>query len=149
MRKPIFYYLAGVLSVIAVLVVLWAFGLILAKAFDFGGGGSDYIVTETSPSPDGKYVATIYNVAGGGAAGWCSRRATVNPSSEPFTIEREKREGKYLVFDVSCGTEVNAKWEGDRSLLITYKNLNKDFGITVYKKPSDWDRNVAIKYIEE
>jgi hypothetical protein len=142
MRKPILYYLAGVLSAIAVPLALWG---ILYSAV----GGSDYDVISTSTSPDKKYVATVYSSMGGGAAGWCSIRATVNPTTEPFSIEREKNEGKYVVFNVNCGSEVEAQWETNKNLLITYKNLNNDFGITVYKKPIDWYREVKIRYIEE
>jgi len=149
MRRPIIYYFAGVLTVVLVLGVLWGFGLIFNNILDFGGGGSDYHVNDTSSSPDRKYVATIYGVSGGGAAGWCGIRVTVNPASEPFSIEREKTEGKYVVFNASCSTEVKTKWETDRTLVVTYKSLNKDFGISVYKKPTDWDREVSIKYVEE
>ena len=149
MRRPIIYYFAGVLTVVLVLGGCRACGLNLNNLFRFTGGGSDYHVIDTSPSPDGKFVATIYSASGGGAAGWCSIRATVNPASEPFSIEREQTEGKYVVFNVSCGSEVKTKWETDRTLVVTYKNLNKDFGISVYKKPTDWDRGVSIKYVEE
>lgn len=143
MKKPIFYYLAGVLSTIAVPLALW--GILYSTA----GGGSDYNVISTSSSPDGKYVVTIYSSIGGGAAGWSSIRATVNPVSEPFSIEREKSDGRYMVFDVSYGDEVEAKWETNRNLLITYRNVNGDSGITIYKKPKDWDGEVKIKYNEK
>jgi hypothetical protein len=57
MRKPILYYLAGVLSAIAVPLALWG---ILYSAV----GGSDYDVISTSTSPDKKYVATVYSSMG-------------------------------------------------------------------------------------
>ncbi len=142
MKKPIFYYFAGVLSAIAVPLALWG---ILYSAV----GGSDYDIISTSTSPDEKHVATVYSSMGGGAAGWCNLRVTVNPATEPFSIEREKNEGKYVVFHVSCGSEVVVRWETNENLLVRYKNLNKDFGITVYKTPGDWDKEIKIRYIEE
>lgn len=149
MRNPIFYYLAGVLSAIAVLVTLWGFGLILENALDFGSGGSDYNVISTAPSPDGKYVATVYTGMGGGAAGWCSIRITVNPANEPFSIEREKKEGKYVVFSINCNSEVEAKWEGDNSLLVSFKGPRSESGFSVYRTPVDWNREVKIRYLEK
>lgn len=149
MRKPIFYYIAGILSAIAVLVMLWGFGLILENAFDFGGGGSDYNVMSTSRSPDGKYVATVYTGMGGGAAGWCSIRVTVNPVNEPFSIEREKKEGKYVVFNISCNSDVEAKWEGDKNLLVSFKVPSGESGFSVYRKPVDWNGEIKIRYLEK
>ena len=145
MRKPAFYYLAGVLTVIAPILLLWGFGLWLKSAI----GESDYDVISTSPSPDEKFVATIYSVMGGGAAGWCNIRVTVNPQNEPFSIEREKTEGKYVVSTISCGSQVEAKWEEGRNLTIIYTMPSADSGISIYKKPVDWDRTVKIGYVEK
>ncbi len=149
MRKPIFYYLAGILTVVAPIVLLWGLNLMLENALGFGGGGSNYDVKSTSLSPDGKFVATVYSAMGGGAAGWCSIRVTVNPQSEPFSVEREKTEGKYVVSTVSCGSQVETEWEGERNLLIAYTVPGGDSGISIYKKPVDWDGTVKIRYVEK
>ncbi|HEU0185732.1 MAG TPA: hypothetical protein VFS27_10495 [Blastocatellia bacterium] len=149
MSKPIFYYIAGILSVTAVLAMLWGFGLILENGFDVGGGDGDYNVINTSPSPDGKYVATVYTGMGGGAAGWCYIRVTLNPVNEPFSIEREKKEGKYMVFNISCNSEVETEWEGDKNLLVSFKVPSSESGFSVYRKPIDWDREIKIRYLEK
>lgn len=149
--KSFLYFLAGAFTVIAIIAVyvFGQLGLLSSMFLLVGSGGSEYRVIGSSSSPDGKYVATVYSKMGGGAAGWCSIRVTVNPENQPFSIEREKQYGKYVVSDVSCGSEVEARWEGDRSLLITYKGPSGESGISVYKKPVDWDREVKIRYVEE
>jgi hypothetical protein len=149
MKKPIFYYTAGILSVIAVLVTLWGYGQMLQNALDLGVGGSEYNVLNTSNSPDGKYVATVYTRMGGGAAGWCDIRVTVNPVNEPFGIEREEKEGKYVVFNISCNSEVEVKWEGAKNLLVSFKVPSSESGFSVYRKPVDWDREIKIRYLEK
>ena len=123
MKKPIFYFIAGILSVIAVLVTFWGYGRIFE--LDLGGGASEYNVLNTSHSPDGKYVATVYTRMGGGAAGWCDIRVTVNPVNEPFSIEREKKEGKYVVFNISCNSDVEVKWEDAENLLEVISKVEK------------------------
>jgi hypothetical protein len=148
MKKPIFYYIAGILSVIVVLVMLWGFGLIFEDTFYFGDGGSDYNVKSTSHSPDNKYVATVYTGMGGGAAGWCNTRVTVNPANEPFSIEREKEDGKYVVFSISCNSDVETEWEGAQNLLVSFKGPSDESGFSVYRKPVGWNREIKIRYLE-
>jgi hypothetical protein len=149
MKKPVLYYIAGVLSLIVVLITLWGFGLIFENALDVGRGGSEYNIINTSQSPDGKYVATVYTRMGGGAAGWCDLRVTVNSVNEPFSIKREKEEGKYVIFNISCNSDVEVKWEGDKNLLVSFKGPSSESGFSVYRKPVDWDREIKIRYLEK
>jgi hypothetical protein len=148
MRKPIFYYLAGVLTVVAVPAILWGMGRILAgSVIDFGGGGSDVVtVLNTVPAPDGEYVATTYSAMGGGAAGWCFKRVTVNKKAEPFSWDKEKERGGYS-FDVSCISDIELKWEGNRKLVVAYTGSDNDAGISISQRPISEDRAVRIKYI--
>jgi hypothetical protein len=147
MKKPIFYFIAGILSVIAVLVTLWGYGKIFE--LDLGGGDSEYNVLNTSHSTDSKYVATVYTRMGGGAAGWCDIRVTVNPVNEPFSAERERKEGKYVVFNISCNSEVEVKWEGAENLLVSFKVPSSESGFSMYRKPVTWDRKIKIRYLEK
>jgi hypothetical protein len=149
MKKPIFYYIAGSLSVIAVLTTLWGYGLFLENILDFGDGDSEYNVLNTSHSPDGKHVATVYTGTGGGAASWCIIRVTVNPVNEPFSIEREKKDGKYLVFNISCNSDVEVKWEGAKNLLVSFKGPSDESGFSMYRKPVDSHREIKIRYLEK
>jgi hypothetical protein len=56
----------------------------------------------------------------------------VNPINEPFSIEREKKEGKYMVFNISCNSEVETKWESDKTLLVSLKVPSSESGFSVY-----------------
>src|SRR5262245_13174760 len=147
MKKPIFYYIAGILSVAAVVVTLWGFGRIFE--LDLGGGDSEYNVLNTSHSPESKYVATVYTRMGGGAAGGCDIRVTVNAVSETFSTEREKKEGQYMVFNISCNSDVEVKWEGAENLLVSFKVPSSESGFSMYRKPVAWDRKIKIRYLEK
>src|SRR5882672_11442300 len=94
----------------------------------------------TSPSPDGKYVATVYTGMGGGAAGWRYIRGTVNPANEPFSIDSEKKDGKHMVFNIDCSSGVEVKWEDSQKLLVSFKVPSGESGFSVYRKPVDWTR---------
>jgi hypothetical protein len=86
---------------------------------------------------------------GGGAAGWCVIRVTVNPVNESFSIEREKKEGKYVVFNISCDRDVEAKWEDDNNLLVSFKGPSSESGFSVYRRPVGRDREIKIRYLEK
>ena len=145
MKKPVFYYSAGVLSVAILLAILWGFGFLLESAFDMGGGDEERVVSSLS-SPDGEYVATTYVAMGGGAAGWCYKRVSINKKSEPFSLEKERERGGYS-FDVSCGSELEVKWESNRELLVSYTGSENEAGISIYQRPVSQDRAVRIKYL--
>ena len=87
---------------------------------------------------------------GGGAAGWCYVRTTVNTVIEPFDINRERSDRTDVVFESSCGAETKTAWEGPRKLLISYRSYDKNFPIAVYKKEaSNQNRQVSVAYKEE
>ncbi|MEO7673434.1 MAG: hypothetical protein ABIU09_05080, partial [Pyrinomonadaceae bacterium] len=48
------------------------------------GGRGDYKIIATFPSPGGGHSATLWQGMGGGAAGWCNQRITVNRSHNEF-----------------------------------------------------------------
>jgi hypothetical protein len=147
MRKPIVYYLAGALTVILILAVLWGFGLILQNAFDFGGGGGETVtVLNTVPAPDGEYVATTYSAMGGGAAGWCFKRVTVNNKLAPFDWNKEKQRGGFS-FDVSCHSDIDLNWDGNRELVVAYTGSDSQGWISVSHRPTSEDGAVRIKYV--
>ncbi|HVV73422.1 MAG TPA: hypothetical protein VHI52_18260 [Verrucomicrobiae bacterium] len=81
---------------------------------------SDWKVVNTIASPNGDYVATIYTVMGGGAAGWCEQRVEVNSKTNAFDLNRAKKGADYC-FSADCGSRVEMVWEPDNSALrITY-----------------------------
>lgn len=73
----------------------------------------------------------------------------MNPASEPFSIEREKKDGKYVVFNISCNSDVEAKWEGAKNLLVSFKVPSGESGFSMYRKPMGWDREIKIRYLEK
>ena len=146
MRKPIVYYLAGVLTVLAVLAVLWGVGLMFQNIFDCGGGGETVTVLDNVPSPDGEYVATTYSAMGGGAAGWCFKRVTINKKLAPFSWDKEKERGGYS-FDVSCHSNIELRWDSNRELVIAYTGSDNQTGISISQVPRSEDGAVKIKYV--
>jgi len=83
---------------------------------------------------------------GGGAAGWCFKRVTINKKLEPFSWDKEKERGGYS-FDVSCHSDIELKWESNRELVVAYTGSDNDSGISVYQRPMSEDRAVRIKYV--
>ncbi len=139
--------MAGVVSVMLPLALLMGFGLLADTVFErtLGSAGSDITVDNNVSSPDGEYVATTYTGMGGGAAGWCFRRVTVNKKDAPFSWENEKQRGGYS-FNVSCGSEIEMIWEEPRKILVTYTGSDDWAGISVYQRSMSNDREVKIRY---
>lgn len=145
LRKPSFYYFAGVLTVICVLVALYGFNLLLEFTFDSGNG--EYNIISSTPSPDGKNIAIIYAGWGGGAAGWSFCRATIVPANEQFNPEQNYD----YVFDVKGGRDVKTIWEGNNNLLITYvyKPEKTNSYLRVSKEIYSRHTGINVRYIEK
>ena len=105
---------------------------------------SNWKVMNTLPSPNGEYVATIYSVMGGGAAGWCEQRVAVNSKKAPFNLERTNKGADYC-FSASCGSKVEMVWEPDNSALrITY--TVDEAGVSTYQRRMAPGLPVRIDY---
>ncbi|MGI8884344.1 MAG: hypothetical protein ACR2IA_08885 [Pyrinomonadaceae bacterium] len=110
----------------------------------FGGDGEGtYNIAETLKSPDENHTATLWFGMGGGAAGWCSKRVSIDTKESPFNLEKELEKGGYI-FSVSCGSEVSLEWKNDTQLNISY--TNQKFGVTTYQNPLSNDEKVKIFY---
>lgn len=133
---------------VAVLGVLWGVGLIFQNIFDFdfGGGSETVTVLDKLASPDGECVATTYSTMGGGAAGWCFKRVTINKKLAPFSWDKEKERGGYS-FDVRCHSNIELKWESNRELVIAYTGSDNQTGIRISQMPTSEDHAVKIKYV--
>ncbi len=131
---------------------LWFLGYLGKTIFDdlfnFAGdaGGETVTVTNTVGSPDGEYIATTHVEMGGGAAGWCFQRVSVNKKDSPFSWEKEKVQGGFN-FDVSCKSKIELNWQTNRELLVSYSGTSDEAGLSVYQKPLSADRQVKIHYL--
>ncbi|HEY0322351.1 MAG TPA: DUF5412 family protein [Pyrinomonadaceae bacterium] len=141
MRKPSFYFIAGAGSVLAAIgaFLLFIFVLNLALESMFAGNrDSTTNVIATTPSPNQKYIATIYRSMGGGAAGWCSISVNIRKSKEQVNPEED-------VFSSSCGTKIQTEWQSDGVLRISYVSDSEI--LSLHQKGWNTDKTVKILYV--
>src|SRR6186713_683087 len=133
-----------VLGIVVSVAVMLGAAIWGCRNFSFGLGGSEYKVVETISSPAGNHVATKWTSMGGGAAGWCSQRVSINRGYDLFDLEKEKEAGRY-VFSSSCSSKVTLEWRSENEAHISY--TMDMFGVSVYQKPgSEYDSDVKISY---
>lgn len=101
-------------------------------------GRVDIVVT--SASPDQEYVATVYTVSGGGAAGYIYRLVNLRRHGEPFDPE------KGIIFQATRTQNITVTWRGGESLTISYSKPG-----SVLTKVEEWTggRKIRIGYVEE
>lgn len=120
------------------------FALMYNNPLDLSDNGKGtYNTTETLKSPDGNHTATLWIGMGGGAAGWCFKRVSIDTKENPFDLEKELEKGGYI-FSVSCGSEVSLNWQSDSQLNISY--TNQKYGVSVHQSPQSKDEKVKIFY---
>ena len=99
----------------------------------------DVDIVTTSASPNKEYIATIYIVSGGGAAGYVYRLVNIRKRGEPFDPK------KGIVFHMSGARELGLTWEDDKHLSIKH---SKDAHIHIQAK--EWgEGKVQIQYVEQ
>lgn len=103
----------------------------------------DYKIVKTLESPDGNHTATLWDGMGGGAAGWCYQRVSIDTKENPFDLKREEEKGGYI-FSTNCGSKISVNWENSNQLHISY--TNQKFGVSAYQNPSSQDDKVKISY---
>ncbi|AFY73951.1 hypothetical protein Syn7502_01919 [Synechococcus sp. PCC 7502] len=140
------FFILGVLTAVAPFVTI--FGLKLAIDHLMASDHiSNYKVISTSTSPDHDFVATVYISSGGGAAGWCSTRVSINTSLAKLEITENSIKNPKDIFFVSCSSKVETKWLSNRSMTISFKDLEES--ISISKMKLDMSRQVKIKYLEK
>jgi hypothetical protein len=107
---------------------------------------SNVKVISTLPSPDGGYVATVYVVGGGGAAGWCDQRVAVNTKDEPFDFKKDTG-ADYFCFSASCGSKVQVGWSSTNSIQIRY--TIGEAGVSIYQRWTPFGLPIRIEYVAE
>ena len=128
------------------LAVIGAITILVGAVFAIMGGGSDYKIERSLPSPDGSRIATLYTGMGGGAAGWCSQVISVNTGSDPFSLETEKKSGAYQVFRANCTAKVAFRWLSDSVLHIEFSAADQGDSLSLYMRPTDQSGQVTVKY---
>jgi len=93
-----------------------------------------------SASPNKEYLATVYIVWGGGAAGYVYRLVNIRKRSDPFDPK------KGIVFYMTGATDLNLEWENNEHLIVTYSKL-----ANVYTQAKAWgDKGeVQISYVAQ
>lgn len=107
---------------------------------------NDWKVVSTLHSPKGEYVATVYTISGGGAAGWCEQRIEITSRNKPFDLERTKKEANFC-FSASCGSKLQVIWKSETSLRIKY--TIDDAGVSIYQRRIAPGLPVRIDYDTE
>jgi hypothetical protein len=141
MKKPVYNFSYGVLAFATLYVALWSAEKFLEWTFDFGAGNAQIDIISTSFSPNEEYKATMYRDMGGGAAGWCSIKVSLQKNTEQF--ERNKE----TAFSTRCNIDVNLVWNDNKNLLISYTNDSE--GMSLYQTFLSNDKVVKITYSAE
>lgn len=112
-----------------------------------GDGSGEYNIISSTPSPDGKNIAIVYAGSGGGAAGWSFCHATIVAASEQFNPEQHND----YIFDIKGGRNVEAIWEGNDNLLITYtyKSGKDNPYFKVSRETYSRHTGINVRYIEK
>jgi len=126
------------------MLITFSILLALSTVACWSESSGDYRVKATFPSPSDGHYATLWEGMGGGAAGWCYQRISVNRNYNKFDLEKEKEISGYI-FSVSCSSKVTTTWTSETDLHISY-SMGKN-GVSVYQKPtSEYDSDVQVTY---
>jgi len=149
MKSRKWYFLVGFGSAVALYLFFWGLGFVADSILSdiFGAGGADVRIYQSLESPNGEYTATEYVAMGGGAAGWCYKRVTVNSRAFPFNWEKESERGGYS-FSVNCSSNIDLKWDDDRHLVVGYTRWDDKATISMSQSPLSFDETVKISYAQ-
>ena len=118
-------------------------GLLCAVLLTFACG-HDRSVERIVISPDHARQAILYMDMGGGAAGWCYHRLSLQSTSDStIDLSTFNRPGEFL-FQASCSSEIGVVWQGPRAIHITY--TMGEYGNTVYMSPTADSGRIRLTY---
>jgi len=102
--------------------------------------GEDVNILSTSRSPDNEYIATFYNVSGGGGAGYAYMLVNLRRKDKPFN----PKEG--VIFQMTGAYQVTLRWDDNEHLTIRHSKP-----AAVYVQAQEWgnERRIRISYVEE
>lgn len=141
MKKPRFYFIAGVTTILLpvgiFILFIWILSLAIENAFSNNDRKDDIYILSTVNSPNQRLIATTFNDLGGGAVGWCEANVNIRKIEESFDS------GEY-VFSAHCGTKIQIDWEDDATIRISYSP--DDNVIDLYQGGWSKDKTVKILY---
>jgi hypothetical protein len=91
-------------------------------------------IVTISVSPNRDYLATVYIVWGGGAAGYVYRVVNVRKHGERFDPK------KGIVLHMSSKSNPTVAWDGNEHLVIQHSKA-----ATIYKQERQWGDKVKVK----
>ena len=96
----------------------------------------EILSTATSSSND--YVATVYTVSGGGAAGYVYKVVNLRKQAESFDPK------KGIIFSASGTREVSLQWEDNESLVVKHSKAGN-----IYTQAKQWGsgKKIRITYV--
>lgn len=95
-------------------------------------------IVTTIPSPNKEYLATIYVVSGGGAAGYVYKIINLTKREDPFDSK------KCIVFLVTRTRALALTWQDNQHVTVKHSQPGG-----VYTKATLWDSKIRISYVEE
>ena len=92
--------------------------MLLIGCIDFGSGTDIVEVLSEKASPNGKFIATSFSCAGGGAAGYFYYNASLRQAGDKLE-QRDGLLGKHKTW--KGFTDIEVRWMDDSNLEIAYK----------------------------
>lgn len=97
-------------------------------------------IVSMTTSPNKEYVATIYTVSGGGAAGYVYKVVNLRKKAERFDPK------KGIIFSITGAGEVALSWGDNEHLTIKHSKAGN-----VYAQAKEWgsEKKIRISYVED
>lgn len=117
------------------------FNLAAIKSCDTKSSDADVDIISTTASPNKEYVATIYYISGGGAAGYVYRLVNLSRRGDTFNPK------KGIIFQVTHTKNITVIWEDDAHMTIKYSKPSSL--LTQVREWGTGERKIHIQYMEE
>jgi hypothetical protein len=120
-------------------IALFLSGL-MAHSCGSNKADEDVNILSTSMSPDKEYIATFYNVSGGGAAGYAYMLVNLRRNDKPFN----PKEG--VIFQMTGVYQISLRWDDNEHLTVRHSKP-----AAIYLQEKEWgnERKIRISYVEE
>jgi hypothetical protein len=101
---------------------------------------SETKLLQSVPSPDGTYVADVYERGGGSALGNVAELVSIRPATEAFRAKPD------YVFGLHDADVADVRWISTRHLQVTFTFSNPPPAVMVTRAETSW-RDVTITYV--